>query len=80
MKMGYKKSEITDLAKLCAKNQIINEIMIAEEIAHSDIGREFSRPMDENLLLEIEKKYAKLVIVLAFAYEKMVLLMCWRRT
>lgn len=59
--MEYKKSELTQFAKQCAwaVNQMSNGVCTAGEIAHSDIGREINNFNDNDLLLEISKRYAK---------------------
>ena len=57
----YKKSVLTQFAKHCAygANQILNGSCVAEEISKSDIGRTLANTDDEDLLLEISKRFAK---------------------
>ena len=56
---NYKKSQLTAFAKNCAwgANQMLNGVCMAGEIAKHPIGR--SLPYDEELLLEISKRFAK---------------------
>ncbi len=59
--MRYKKSELTQFVKECAygANQMLNGICIAEEISESDIGRDIINSENEELLLEVSKRFAK---------------------
>lgn len=59
--MGYKKSELTLFAKQCARgaNQMSNGVCMAEEIAHTNLGKEIINFNDDDLLLEVSKRYAK---------------------
>lgn len=59
--MDYKKSELTKFAKDCAwgANQMLNGICTAEDITKDEIGRTLLNHKDEELLLEISKRYAK---------------------
>ena len=61
--MEFKKSELTAFAKQLAfaHHQYLNAMCIAEEVTKSDIGRQFKNNPDEQLLLEIAKRYAKYV-------------------
>lgn len=57
----YKKSELTYFAKVCARGaeQMIIGLCMAEEIAHSGLGEELINYNDDELLLEVSKRYAK---------------------
>lgn len=59
--MKYKKSKLTQFTKNCAwgANQILNGVCIAEEISKDDIGQDIINSDDEELLLEISRRYAK---------------------
>lgn len=59
--MSYKKSEITQFAKECvyAQNQFLNSMCIAENLKRTDIAKEFRNGIDDELLIEIAKRYAK---------------------
>ena len=59
--MKYKKSEITIFAKNCAwgANQMLNGICVASDISHSEIGKDFRNKDDEELLIEVSKRFAK---------------------
>lgn len=59
--MDYKRSQLTHFAKDCAwgLSRMIDSICIAEEIVHSDIGIAFKNELDENVLFEISKRFAK---------------------
>lgn len=59
--MDYKRSQLTYFAKDCAYGlkRMIDGICMAEEIVHSDIGVAFKNELDEKLLLEISKRFAK---------------------
>lgn len=61
--MKYKKSELTKAAKyLAVTHEKLLEIMcISEEITRSEIGHIFSNGVDDELLIEISKRYAKYV-------------------
>lgn len=59
--MDYKDSQLTRFAKDCALglSKMINGILMAEEIAHSNICRDLKSETDENLLMAISKRFAK---------------------
>lgn len=59
--MEYRKSVLTQFAKdcCCGTNQMLNAICIAEEISKSDIGRDLANIYDNELLLEVSKRFAK---------------------
>ena len=59
--MKYDKGVLTKFSKDCAwgMSQFLNGIRMAEEISHSNIGNELLNRHDDDLLLEISKKYAK---------------------
>lgn len=59
--MKYKKSQLTQFAKSCAwgANQMLNGVCIAEEISKNDIGRDIINNNDDELLLEVSKRFAK---------------------
>lgn len=59
--MGYKKSDITAFAKICAKGQDTFSLAncYAQEIVHSEMGRELVHIGNEELLFEVAKRYAK---------------------
>lgn len=59
--MEYKKSELTLFARRCAwgSNQILNGLCMAQEIVHSSLGEELANFNDDELLLEVSKRYAK---------------------
>lgn len=59
--MKHKKSDLTSFAKECAyaHHQFLNVACIAEEITKTDIGRELRNGIDNELLLEISRRYAK---------------------
>jgi len=61
--MEIKKADLTTFAKGLAytHHQYHNVMCMAEEITKSDIGRKFMDGMDEKLLIEIAKRYAKYV-------------------
>lgn len=59
--MDYKASQLTRFAKDCAwgLSTMLNGIFMAEEIAHSSICRDLKNETDEDLLIEISKRFAK---------------------
>ena len=61
--MEYKKADLTAFAKQLAfaHHQYLNTMCIAEEIAKSEIGMKFKNRNDDELLVEIAKRYAKYV-------------------
>lgn len=61
MQNKFKKSTMTRFAKEAAwgANQMLNGICMAEEIAKCDIGRIIRNEADDELLLEISKRFAK---------------------
>ena len=61
--MKIKKAELTAFAKQLASahRRYCDVMCIAEEITKSDMGRKLKSGMDENLLMEIAKRYAKYV-------------------
>lgn len=61
--MEIKKKDLTAFAKELANvhHQYLNIACMAEEITKSDIGRKLQNGMDEELLMEIAKRYAKYV-------------------
>lgn len=60
--MEYKKAELTDFARQCARGAryMILGLCMAEEIAHTSLAREIisNNTGNEDLLLEISKRYA----------------------
>lgn len=59
--MIFKKSQLTRFAKDCSygSSRMIDAICMAEEIIHSDIGMAFRNGIDEELLVEVSKRFAK---------------------
>ncbi len=59
--MEYKRSKLTQFTKECAygANQMLNGICIAEELSKSDIGQDIINNDNEELLLEVSKRFAK---------------------
>lgn len=59
--MDYRKTELTQFAKNCARalNQMINCICLSEEISISTMGYELKNKNNSELLLEISKRFAK---------------------
>lgn len=59
--MEFKKSQLTKFAKDCSYglSRMIDAICMAEEIIHSDIGMSFKNGIEEELLIEISKRFAK---------------------
>lgn len=57
----YKKSELTAFAKQCsiASNQLSNGICFASELVKENIGRQILRGNNEEILLEVSKRFAK---------------------
>jgi len=61
--MEYKKSVLTQFAKDCAQGagQMMNGICMAEKLSKDEIGYKLSNGQDEELLLEVAKRFAKYV-------------------
>ena len=59
--MEFKRSQFTQFAKDCSYglSRMIDAICMAEEISHSEIGNTFKHGMDEKMLIEISKRFAK---------------------
>lgn len=57
----YKKSELTQYAKQCAKmsDNFMDHCLCAEELSRNEICREIVHAGNEELLLEISKRFAK---------------------
>lgn len=57
----YKKSELTQYAKQCAEmsDEFMNDCLCAAELSSNEICREIVHVGNEELLLEISKKFAK---------------------
>lgn len=59
--VAYKKSELTQYAKQCAKmsDKFMNDYLCSEELSRNEICREIVHDGNEELLLEISKRFAK---------------------
>lgn len=59
--MEFKRSQLTQFAKDCAYglSRMMDGICMAEEISHSKIGNAFKNEIDEKMLIEISKRFAK---------------------
>ena len=61
--MEYKKSDLTKFAQnaVDTHHQHLNTMYMAEEISLSDLGKAFRNGIDEKLLMDISKRYAKYI-------------------
>lgn len=63
MNAAYKKSELTQFAKECARvsDHMFDGICMMEDMTYDDIAQKLIRTNDDELLFEVSKRFAKYV-------------------